>query len=114
MTAKETAQELIGNFYAIQDTIEWTTDSELINQMNEWNETNKKESVKYWLILATKSALIAAQNTLQALVATHRNINLRALEDLLEYDKHVKYWEAVRNELKKEVKRVEKQQLKTK
>lgn len=108
MTVKQTAQELIGNFYAIQDTIVWTNDNNLINELNEWNETNKKESVKYWLILATKSALILAQNTLQALIDTHHKINVRTLEDLLEYDKQIKYWEAVRNELKKEVKRVEK------
>lgn len=108
MTAKEKAQELIGNFYAIQDTIEWTTDSKLINEMNEWNETNKKESVKYWLILATKSALILAENTFKVLVDIDKWIDLNDVQDKIIYEEKTYYWKAVRNELKKEVKRVEK------
>lgn len=108
MTAKETAQELIGNFYAIQDTIGWTNNNNLVNELNEWNETNKKEVEKYWLILATKSALILAENTFKVLVDIDKWIDLNDVQDKIIYEEKTYYWKAVRDELKKEVKRVEK------
>jgi hypothetical protein len=106
MKAQEKAQELIGNFYAIQDTIGWTNDGELINELNEWNETNKKEAEKYWLILATKSAYILAHNTFKALIDLHKCLDLDIQEQIV-YDEHVFYWEEVRGELKKEVKKID-------
>lgn len=108
MTVKQTAQELIGNFYAIQDTIRWTNDNNLVNELNEWNETNKKEVEKYWLILATKSALILAENTFKVLVDIDKWIDLNDVQDKIIYEEKTYYWKEVRDELKKEVKRVEK------
>lgn len=106
MKAQEKAQELIGNFYAIQDTIGWTNDGELINELNEWNETNKKEAEKYWIILATKSAYILAQNKLEELVDLHKCLDLDT-QDKIIYHEAVIYWKDVRNELKKEIKKLE-------
>lgn len=87
MTARAKAQELISNFYAIQDTIEWTNKIDLLDKAQEINQF--KETEKYWLILAQKSALI------------HACLMIDHLTNKSDTEHHLKDWIEVQNELER-------------
>jgi len=57
MKKEAKAQELVNKFYALQSTIDWTKDEELIKDAEKYLEN--EEAKKYWLELAKKSAVLS-------------------------------------------------------
>jgi len=86
MKAKETAQELVKHYLDIQNNISWTENKEVIKDLEEWYNRNY-EAIKYWVILAQKSALF------------HTELMIEHLTNKSDTQHHLNDYKKVRDEL---------------
>ena len=61
MTPKEKAQELFNKYSAVAESIEWTTNKEILVKAEKTNDELGDDVLIYWHELAKQSALIALE-----------------------------------------------------
>tara|TARA_R110000868_G_scaffold384310_1_gene651755 strand:+ start:1240 stop:1554 length:315 start_codon:yes stop_codon:yes gene_type:complete len=103
MTAKEKAQELLDNFFIIQQQIKWTENEYYLTKCEKLNEEIEDEANHYWKELAKKSALIAVDEILDLDlhdVGDYRN-DQSSSDDFSTVTWYINYWEEVKQEIEK-------------
>lgn len=92
MTPKEKAKELIEKYYQLGESIEWTTDNEIKEKAEKFNDELGADVLTYWNKLAKESALIAVNEIINC------DSFFKTLEDTKEF---TKYWYEVQQEINK-------------
>ena len=100
MTPKEKAQELFNKYFAVAESIEWSSEETAL-KAEKLNDELGDDVLIYWHELAKQSALIAVDEILNLglhSVGDYRN-DQATIDDFSTVTWYINYWQEVKQEI---------------